>query len=121
MNIEVPLDPEIEKICSELVVAVGKFPFTPKEVPQEFRKKILTYLAGGGSSRKLSAAIGINSSNFYLWKSESKPSKLQEIKVIPDPKALTPIIIAFSDAKRHFSIEGLKFEDIRLLLKERLL
>ena len=120
MNTEKPVDPEIEKIRSELVAAIGKFRFTPKEIPQESRKKILTFLAAGGSPRKLSAATGIHSSNFYLWKSESKP-KLQEIKVIPEPKALTPIKVSFSDTKRQLSIEGLKFEDIRQLLKERLL
>jgi len=122
METEKPVDPEVEKIRSELVAAIGKFRFTPKEIPQESRKKILTFLAAGGSPRKLAAATGIHSSNFYLWKSESKPKpKLQEIKVIPEPKVFTPIKVSFSDAKRQFSIDGLKFEDIRQLLKERLL
>jgi len=114
------LDPEIEKIRSELIAAIGKFRFKPKEIPQESRKKILTFLAAGGSPRKLAAATGIHSSNFYLWKSESKP-KLQELKVIPEPKVFIPIKVSLSDTKRQFSIDGLKFEDIRQLLKERLL
>ena len=92
MDIEKPVDPEIEKIRSELVAAIGKFRFTPNEIPMESRKKNLIFLAAGGSPRKLAAATGIHSRNFYLWKSESKPKpRLQEIKVVPEPKAFTPI------------------------------
>jgi hypothetical protein len=60
MNTNNPFDPEIEKIRSELVSAIGKFRFTPKEIPQESRKKIFTFLAAGGSPRKLATATGIH-------------------------------------------------------------
>jgi transposase-like protein len=121
MNNEEIVDPEIEKIRSTLVEAIGKFPFAPREIPPEFRKKILAFISGGGSSRNLSAAIGINASNFSLWKTELRP-KLQEVKVIPEPpKAAAPLKITFSDSKKQFSIEGLKFDEIRCLLRERLL
>ena len=120
MNTE-EVDPEIEKIRSELVRAVGRFPFAPKEVPDAFRKRIVLFLGSGGSARKLSEAISINASNFSLWKSELRKPRLQEVRIAPEPKMAVPLKISYSDSKKQFSIEGLKFEEVRSLLKERLL
>lgn len=107
---------KIEGLRAELITAVGKLPIQPREVPLEFRRKVLALMAGGASAREISKAIEINESNFYQWRKDTSDSgKLEEVRVTQHfPK------ITISDPKIQFFIEGLTFDEIIFILRERI-
>jgi transposase-like protein len=119
MSGESKFNPKIETIRLELAKAVGEYPLPPRKIPIEFRRRILELWAEGIPVQEISRAIGINSSNFYLWKKEIQDSgRLEEVAIASESARPSPKI-TFTDAKKHLTIEGLSFQEILALLKER--